>query len=146
MCYISGGSPLGVEGSLPTLSKIMTDKLQRIFEMQEGLNKRIGIYTNQLNEDEQIHWILQFSRALQQEQAELIDSVPWKWWSKYQKFDLQNARVEVVDMLHFLVSMAQTLGMDADDVFETYCAKHRVNHARQDSGYTTKDENDSKHI
>jgi hypothetical protein len=35
---------------------------------------------------------------MSQEIAELTDSVPWKWWAKYQKFDPQNARVEVVDL------------------------------------------------
>ena len=46
--------------------------------------------------------MLNYTRAMQQEMAELIDSVPWKWWAKYQKFDEQNARVEVVDLFHFL--------------------------------------------
>ena len=41
--------------------------------------------------------------------------MPWKWWAKYQKFDEQNAKVEVVDLFHFLVSLAQTLGMTADE-------------------------------
>ena len=86
-------------------------------------------------------------RHAQQEMAELIDSVPWKWWAKYQKFDEQNARVEVVDLFHFLVSIAQTLGMTPDDVYQACAAKeHAVNHARQDSGYAVKDEADSRHI
>jgi len=76
----------------------------------------------------------------------LTDSVPWKWWAKYQEFDKQNARVEVIDLFHFLVSLAQTLGMTADDVFDAYVAKNKVNHQRQDSGYTEKDEADSRHI
>ena len=78
--------------------------------------------------------------------AELTDSVPWKWWAKYQKLDEQNARVEVVDLFHFLISLAQVLGMSADDVFEAYMKKNEVNFQRQDSGYTEKNENDSKHI
>ena len=78
--------------------------------------------------------------------AELTDSVPWKWWAKYQKFDEQNARVEVVDMLHFLISMAQVLGMSADDLFQAYLKKNEVNFKRQDSGYTQKDATDSAHI
>ena len=61
-------------------------------------------------------------------------------------FDEQNAKVEVVDLFHFLVSLAQTLGMTADDVFEAYIAKNKVNHQRQDSGYREKDEADSRHI
>ena len=83
---------------------------------------------------------------MQQEIAELIDSVPWKWWAKYQEFDEQNARVEVVDLFHFLISMAQVLGMSSDDIHQAYLKKNEVNHQRQDSGYTEKDEKDSAHI
>ncbi|MDQ8183014.1 dUTPase [Pelagicoccus sp. SDUM812005] len=122
------------------------DKLQRIFEMQEELNARIGVNLKDIDEEEQAKWVLNYSRAMQQEMAELIDSVPWKWWAKYQTFDKQNARVEVIDLFHFLISMAQTLGMSADDVYEAYVAKNKVNHQRQESGYATKDESDSRHI
>ena len=83
---------------------------------------------------------------MSQEIAELTDCVPWKWWAKYQKFDKQNARVEIVDLLHFLVSMAQVMELTPDDIFEAYTKKHRVNLARQESGYTTKDETDNRHI
>jgi dimeric dUTPase (all-alpha-NTP-PPase superfamily) len=83
---------------------------------------------------------------MSQELAELTDSVPWKWWAKYQKIDEQNARVEVVDLFHFLISAAQVLGMSADDVFDAYTKKNAVNFQRQESGYLAKDEGDSKHI
>ena len=94
------------------------DKLAEIFRMQEALNKRIGVNLPPESDEEQAKWLLNYSRAMQQEMAELVDSVPWKWWAKYQKFDKQNAKVEIVDMFHFLVSMAQTMGMSADDMFE----------------------------
>lgn len=122
------------------------DKLTQIFEMQEELNARIGVNLKGIDEKEQTKWVLNYTRAMQQEMAELTDSVPWKWWAKYQEFDKQNARVEVIDLFHFLVSLAQTLGMTADDVFDAYVAKNKVNHQRQDSGYTEKDEADSRHI
>jgi len=122
------------------------DKLTQIFEMQEELNSRIGVNLSDIDDDEKTKWILNYTRAMQQELAELTDSVPWKWWAKYQKFDHQNAKVEVVDLFHFLVSLAQTLGMTADDVFNAYIAKNKVNHERQDSGYTEKNEADSRHI
>ena len=38
------------------------------------------------------------------------------------------------------------MGMSADDVFAAYLKKNKVNHDRQDSGYKTKDEDDSRHI
>ncbi|QYY35945.1 dUTPase [Ruficoccus sp. ZRK36] len=122
------------------------DKLEEIFQLQDELNKRIGVDTGALDEKGKAEWVLNYTRALQQETAELIDSVPWKWWAKYQKFDEQNARVEVVDLFHFLVSLAQVLGMSAQDVYDAYAKKNKVNHNRQDSGYVKKDEEDSRHI
>ena len=121
-------------------------KLEEIFRMQDALNSRIGVHLPPPTDEEKAKWILNYTRAMQQETAELIDSVPWKWWAKYQKFDEQNAKVEVVDLFHFLVSIAQTLGMTADDVYQAYLKKNAVNHARQESGYVKKDEADSKHI
>ncbi len=114
--------------------------------MQKSLNERIGVFTDGMNEADKTKWILNYTRAMTQELAELTDSVPWKWWAKYQKFDEQNARVEVVDLLHFLISMAQVLGMSADDVFQAYVKKNEVNFKRQESGYQSKDSDDSKHI
>ena len=122
------------------------DKFEELFRMQQALNERIGVHTASMTEEEQTKWLLNYSRAMSQEMAELIDSVPWKWWAKYQKFDQQNARVEVVDLFHFLISMAQVLGMSADDVYNAYVKKNEVNFKRQDTGYAVKDEADSKHI
>ena len=122
------------------------DQLRELFRMQEALNTRIGVITDGMSEAEQTKWVLNYCRAMSQELAELTDSVPWKWWAKYQQFDAQNARVEVVDMLHFLISLAQVLGLSADDVFAAYVKKNEVNLRRQDSGYIEKDAHDSKHI
>jgi dimeric dUTPase (all-alpha-NTP-PPase superfamily) len=119
------------------------DKFEEIFRMQAALNSRIGVNLPPGTDEEKAKWILNYSRALQQETAELIDSVPWKWWAKYQKFDEQNAKVEVVDLFHFLVSLAQTLGMSAEDVYQAYVKKNAVNHQRQDSGYVKKDAEDA---
>jgi len=128
------------------LQRRRMDKFEEIFRMQNALNQRIGVNLPPPTDEEKTKWILNYTRAMQQETAELIDSVPWKWWAKYQKFDEQNAKVEVVDLFHFLVSLAQTLGMTADDVYQAYLKKNQVNHQRQDSGYVKKDEADSKHI
>ncbi len=121
-------------------------KLEEIFRLQEQLNKRIGVDTTAMTDEQRQQWVLNYCRAMSQEIAELTDSVPWKWWAKYQKFDKQNARVEVVDLLHFLISIAQVLEMTSDDIYAAYTKKHQVNVARQESGYKAKDEHDSKHI
>ena len=122
------------------------DKLENIFELQDILNRRIGVNMDEMNDEERAKWILNYVRAMQQELAELTDSVPWKWWAKYQEFDQQNAKVEIVDLFHFLISLAQVMGMSADDVHKAYLKKNKVNHNRQESGYAKKDEHDSRHI
>jgi dimeric dUTPase (all-alpha-NTP-PPase superfamily) len=38
------------------------------------------------------------------------------------------------------------MGMSAEDVHEAYLKKNKVNHNRQETGYSKKDENDSRHI
>ena len=96
------------------------DKLENIFDLQEQLNRRIGVCMDEMNDEDRAKWILNYVRAMQQELAELTDSVPWKWWANYQEFDKQNAKVEIVDLFHFLISMAQVMGMTADDVHEAY--------------------------
>jgi dimeric dUTPase (all-alpha-NTP-PPase superfamily) len=122
------------------------DKLDELFRLQKELNGRIGVHTDRMTEQERQQWLLNYCRAMGQEVAELTDCVPWKWWAKYQKFDRQNARVEVIDLFHFVISAAQALELSADEVFDAYQKKHRVNLQRQESGYTVKDESDNKHI
>ena len=122
------------------------DQLRELFRMQKALNERIGVRTDGMSEEDKTKWAPNYCRALTQEIAGLSDSVPWKWWARYQKLDQQNARVEVVDLFHFLISLARVLGMSADDVFNTYVKKNEVNFKRQESGHTRKDEQDSKHI
>lgn len=51
------------------------NKLDKIFKMQEKLNCLIGINLAHLSHDEKVKWILNYSRELQQEVSELIDSV-----------------------------------------------------------------------
>jgi dimeric dUTPase (all-alpha-NTP-PPase superfamily) len=125
---------------------IMPDRLDTLFEMQDSLNRRIGVDVHNMTDEDRVKWVLNYCRAMSQETAELTDCVPWKWWAKYQKFETQNARVEIVDMLHFLVSLAQVMELTPDDIFEVYTRKHAVNLARQDSGYTKKDETDNQQI
>jgi dimeric dUTPase (all-alpha-NTP-PPase superfamily) len=120
------------------------DKFEHLFALQHQLNLRIGLDTAALTEEQQVQWVLNYCRAASQELAELTDSVPWKWWAKYQTFDKANARVEVVDLFHFLISLAQVLGMSASDVHDLYLQKNKLNLQRQDTGYAVKNEDDNK--
>jgi len=90
-------------------------------------------------------WVLNYARAIIHEAAELEDSCNWKWWSNDPPIDLQNARVEVIDLWHFLISASIVVGLGPEDVHDVYRQKWRVNRSRQERGYSragkTEDEN-----
>lgn len=109
---------------------------EQIFESQAQLNNRIIENFDEQMADEKvrIEWLLKFSLALQQEQSEAIDSVSWKWWTEKSN-DWENVQIELIDMLHFLVSMCQIAGLDAQKAYDLYLNKNKLNHDRQEKGY-----------
>ncbi len=131
--------------------------LHKLFEVQAELNKRIGFDTAALHDSFDAQkagtWLNDYIAAASNELEELRDSTYWKHWCKEaqegKRFairDLQNARVEVIDLLFFWISMAQCVGLNAEDVYELYMKKLDINHRRQDTGYSMaeKDESDNK--
>jgi len=133
--------------------------LKELFKKQAQLNKRTGFDPDALREnfDPQIagQWLNNYIAAMSNELEELRDCTFWKHWCKEAKqgkrfclHDHQNAKVEVIDMLFFWISLAQCLGLDAEDVVRIYEQKLDVNHNRQDKGYSmvNKTEDDNKDI
>jgi len=146
------------------------DKLEELFRMQSLLNDHVfakkdirdregnvltmtklleqGRADAPLGPNTEVNqWLGNYLTALQDEGRELRDELLWKWWSK-DHLDMQNIRVEIVDQLHFWISLALTAGMDAQKVFDIYLQKNAVNFARQESGYSkaSKNEADNKQI
>lgn len=92
-------------------------------------------------------WLSRYAKAMEEELKELNQDLLWKWWSK-DEVDIQNARVELIDILHFLVSAMICAGLTPEKVFDVYSQKHAVNLERQDKGYSkaSKTEDDNRHI
>ena len=133
--------------------------LEELFEHQAELNKRSGFDSAALRKKFDLkiagEWLNNYIAAASNELEELRDCTYWKHWCaeakagrRFELHDLQNARVEVIDLLFFWISMAQCVGLDAKDVMELYHQKLSVNHARQDGNYSmsTKTEDDNKEI
>lgn len=140
------------------------DKLEQLFAMQGDLNDRIFIKKDiRDNEGKTLcmatlmaeagrenlgpntkvnEWLGKYLSALDDESRELREELLWKWWSK-DFLDMQNIRVEIVDQLHFWISLALTSGMDAETVFSLYMQKNAVNHKRQESDYSKSNKNES---
>ncbi|MFQ5501805.1 MAG: dUTPase [Phycisphaerae bacterium] len=130
--------------------------LEELFRQQAELNKRIGFDPKSLHDrfDPKIagQWLNNYISAASNELEELRDCTYWKHWCaeakqgrRFELHDLQNARVEVIDLLFFWISMAQCVGMDARDVMDLYRKKLEVNHQRQQDNYSmenkTEDDN-----
>lgn len=86
-------------------------------------------------------WLGKFLDALDDESRELRQELLWKWWSK-DTLDMQNIRVEIIDQLHFWISLALSAGIDAQGAFEIYMEKNRINHERQEKGYSRANKNE----
>lgn len=143
--------------------------LEDIFKMQLDLNDYVfkknnlknksgdalnmqAIITAVKNEDMMVNdlpnkWLANYSKAMKEELSELDEELLWKWWSK-DEINLQNIRVELIDILHFLISAMMCAGLSAEKVFDIYQQKHAVNIKRQDMDYNKKikTEDDNKDI
>jgi len=129
------------------------DLLEKMYEAQLKLNKRIGRDT--LCDENKEEYILDLIIALEDEVAELKNCLNWKWWSKayndYKKYgviDKQNAVVEMVDILHFYLSLMQTLDITPEKLYDVYMQKNKINLDRQNNNYNhlDKTEEDNKNI
>jgi dimeric dUTPase (all-alpha-NTP-PPase superfamily) len=121
------------------------DKLSLLFVVQRDLNLKIARKC-EIKELENImefdfaddgvrrKWLNNVVDAMLSECFELKDSVK-EWWWKESKFDKQNAKVELVDILHFWITCCQIMEMEPNDVFNLYMEKNKLNHLRQDRDY-----------
>ena len=145
------------------------DMLQCIFSLQAALNDKVfsvqdlrdeaGALLRMATISKQVRdnkfsvnqlpnqWLSRYARAMEAEIDELKADLLWKWWSK-DTIDLQNIRVELVDILHFLVSAMLCAGLSAEEAYDIYVKKHSVNVMRQETGYSqaNKTEADNRSI
>jgi len=105
------------------------DKLDVIFQMQQSLNEDIESRRNISFTREE--WMQKEVLAMISELSEVLDEVNFKWWKNAKPIDDASLKGELVDVLHFFVSMCLKSGMTADELFALYKAKNRENFDRQ---------------
>lgn len=121
------------------------DKLEDIFEKQTYLDSYISdVRHMDVNRYTKSDWIQKKSLALIDEVTELLNEVNYKWWKNEKPIDESAVKEELVDVLHFFVSMCIDAGLTASELHEIYCKKHDENIARQQGrsakpGYDPKD-------
>jgi len=133
----------------------MEDKFELIYKMQHELNCLIGKDT--IGAKEKMDWLFGYAYQVDDEARELQKCALTKWWVQEYKdggelfktvLDKENAKIEAIDILHFLMSVFQILDMTPDDIVEIYKMKHQKNIDRQANGYSIagKTEDDNQEI
>jgi len=105
------------------------DKLEQIFKWQTAFDDEL-IEKRNLNYSME-EWIQKETLAMMSELAELIDEVNFKWWKNAKPVEPDKVKEELVDILHFFISMCHKTGMDADELYARYMEKNKENFARQ---------------
>lgn len=113
-------------------SKNITDHSGEVLTMQKLFEdaKQLPLTARSLS----IEWACKYLRAMQAEANETAEELPIKWWSD-RDVDVASLQEEVIDQLHFWISQALAVGMDADTVLRKYMQKNAVNIARINTGY-----------
>jgi dimeric dUTPase (all-alpha-NTP-PPase superfamily) len=127
-------------GSCPScknsiFEKMGKDKLDKIFELQKQLDRRIQAKNLNAFPDTQGGLLSGLCTAIIAEACELQRLTNWKWWKTPKVINVEEAKEEAVDILHFLVSTFIALGMTPQDILAEYERKNKINHQRQEQGY-----------
>ena len=92
----------------------MKNKLIIMLELQDAMNSRVNSDWREANNE----WY----RAIWTECAEMLDHYGWKWW-KHQQPDLDQVRLELVDIMHFAMSDYLLQESDNDKVADRIIAE-----------------------
>jgi len=105
------------------------DKLDTVFMMQRKFMDDLEA-RRKLDETPEV-WVQKYTLAMISELSELLDEVNFKWWKNAKPIDKDATKDELVDILHFFVSMCIKMDMDADELLSRYIAKNKENFDRQ---------------
>mgnify|MGYP003152002322 CR=1 FL=1 len=119
------------------------DKLFLIFKHQKELQEKLGIY-DKIGKDDKLkqQYINQMILALHEEATEIMRETCYKnpeympfGWKKGQKFNNENFKDEIIDIIHFVMNLCIISGMDSDEIYNRYIGKQQKNIERQRDGY-----------
>lgn len=107
------------------------DRLEEMLDIQRSLNERIKEKRGLQGIDRTV-WLQRYALAMLSETAEMLDEVNFKWWKNPKPVNESALKEELVDILHFFLSMCIAAGMDAEEIYRIYLDKNRENIARQE--------------
>jgi dimeric dUTPase (all-alpha-NTP-PPase superfamily) len=119
------------------------DKLDTLFAMQASLNAFIAdkraLDIAKTDDETRSKWVQREILAMISELTEVLDEVNFKWWKNPAPIDYPALKEEIVDVLHFFISLCQVSGLTPDELFTIYQSKNAENIARQEGRSAKKD-------
>lgn len=143
-------------------SSLKVDNVQypdfdKVFEMQETLQRSLGYKFENMSLQDVVKFWFMNKHALEDEISEMFDALGgikdgignavWKPWKKQNRLtpfmtiqnlteeDKKELLMEMVDILHFYVNFAISVGFTGSDIANAYVSKNQENHDRQKKGY-----------
>lgn len=105
------------------------DHLEDMFARQEHLQMVLGVNTHSQE------FLNSNVLAAMVELGEFIQTTPWKYWKKQQSLDREEAKEEMIDVMHFLINCCLALNITPQEFYEMYVRKNDENFNRQKRGY-----------
>ncbi|MDQ7015216.1 MAG: dUTP diphosphatase [Gammaproteobacteria bacterium] len=87
----------------------MQTKVMTMLTLQESMNARVNPEWRSAD--------CEWYRAIWTECAEMLDHYGWKWW-KYQESDLEQVKLELIDIWHFALSAKLMAGLSLEQTAE----------------------------
>lgn len=139
------------------IPRLMSQHFDEIFKIQNNLQKRMKCDFESMSLKQIVEFNFKNNHAFQDEVCEMMDALGgindgvgnagWKWWKKdyisndskalseLSDSDLLELKFEVVDMFHFFINTALSVGMTGSELFSMYLSKNKENIKRQENGY-----------
>lgn len=111
------------QGNVLTMQTLIDDALKGLEDPDNATARSISV-----------EWQRRYLTMLQKEGIEVAELLPEKWWSN-RTTDIAEIQGEIIDMLHFWISLALASGMNAATTHRKYMEKNEVNLNRIDTGY-----------
>jgi len=116
------------------MATMIEDQLRKIFRLQGEYDKMVLDTFHEANKtlDQKISALC---TATIHEAVELQRLTSWKWWKKAEELNKADAKEELIDILHFVISAARFLDMTPEEFTKEYERKNQINRERQNRGY-----------
>ncbi len=115
--------------------KTRNKSLANLLDAQYNFGKQFCDFKN-LTLEEKEKWTKEFILCCSNELNEILDWINWKHWkTNKKKVNIIEVKYEIIDLLHFVLSLMLVWDMDEKEIFDLYFTKNKENFERQKKGY-----------